>query len=211
MKKRSFLTAAVFMAAAVLAVSVFSSAASDSNAVKTVSAAKSAVVTVADTGKTSADAAVVLETRFLNMLNHNFVYDNTFNSLEDMVNCSMPALLEFADEENDEFIAEGYVADYISNMYGINDIDFNNINADFEQREGYVYIIPRGFTKYNHKITSVIYNEDGSYTVESRISSASHDGVDLVNNCTTLFVPNSQSAFGFSIIYSNIGSVSAAI
>lgn len=211
MKKGLLLAAMVFVSAIVLSLSVFSPAASKTDAVKTVQNEKSGVVTVADMSKSDVDTTAVLKARFLNMLNHNFVYDTTFDSIEDMVNSSMPALLDFADEENDSFIAENYVADYIFDMYGIEDIDFGGINESFEKRNGYVYIIPRGFTKYSHKITAVTYNEDGSYTVESKVSSSSHDGVDLVNNCTTLFVPNAQSAFGFSIIYSNLGGASAAI
>ena len=211
MKKSVILAATVFMSAVVICLSVFSSAASEKNGVKTIKSENINVVTVADKGNGSAEATKVLEARFLNMLNHNFVYDNTFDSVEEMVNSSMPALLEFADEENDSFIAETYVSDYIFNMYGIEDIDFGSINSSFEQLSGYVYIIPRGFTKYDHKITSVVANEDGSYTVESKIYSSSHDGVDLVNNCTTLFVPNEKSAFGFNIIYSNLGGISTAI
>ncbi len=211
MKKGLLAVAIAFMAVAVFSVSVFSSAASKNTEIKSDIPAKPQAVTVANNQKSSADAALVLEARFLNMLNHNFVYDTAFDSVEDMVNGSMPALLEYADEENDSFIAEKYVADYIFNMYGIENIDFGGINADFQQLEGYVYILPRGFTKYSHKITSVTANEDGSYTVESKISAASHDDVDLVNNCTTLFVPNEQSAFGFSIIYSNLGGASTAI
>ena len=211
MKKSVILAATVFMSAVVICLSVFSSAASEKNGVKTIKNENINVVTVADKGNGSAEATKVLEARFLNMLNHNFVYDNTFDSVEEMVNSSMPALLEFADEENDSFIAETYVSDYIFNMYGIEDIDFGGINSSFEQLSGYVYIIPRGFTKYDHKITSVVANEDGSYTVESKISSSSHDGVDLVDNCTTLFVPNQKSAFGFNIIYSNLSGISTAI
>ena len=210
--KKGFLAVAIaFVAVAVFGVSVFSSAASKNTEIKSGIFAKPQAVTVADNQKSSADSASVLEARFLNMLNHNFVYDNAFDSVEDMVNGSMPALLEYADEENDSFIAENYVADYIFSMYGIADIDFSGINTGFEQMEGYVYIIPRGFTKYNHKITAVIANEDGSYTVESKISAASHDDVNLVNTCTTLFVPNEKSAFGFNIIYSSLGGASTAM
>ena len=211
MKKGILAVAIAFVAVAVFGVSVFSSAASENTEIKSEIASKPQAVTVADNQKSSADSASVLEARFLNMLNHNFVYDNAFDSVEDMVNGSMPALLEYADAENDSFIAENYVADYIFSMYGIEDIDFSGINTGFEQMEGYVYIIPRGFTKYNHKITAVIANEDGSYTVESKISAASHDDVNLVNTCTTLFVPNEKSAFGFNIIYSSLGDTSTAM
>ncbi len=210
--KKGLLTVAIgFVAVAVFSVSMFASSTPNTAEIKPNPTAKAEVITVADTDKSSADATKVLETRFLNMLNHNFVYDDTFCSVEDIVNSSMPALLQHRDTENESFINETYVADYVLNMYGIEDIDFSTINTDFEQMDGYVYIIPRGFTRYSHKITSVTDNEDGSYTVKTKISSASHDGIDFIDTCTTLFVPNANSAFGFSIIYSNIGGTSTAV
>lgn len=174
-------------------------------------ASQTEVVTVSDSDKTSADADKILESRFLNMLNHNFVYDSTFDSVEDMVNESMPALLGYRDSEDDSYIAESYVADYIFDMYGIEIEDFSDINKDFENKEGYVYIIPRGFTKYNHTISDVTVNEDGSYTVTTKITTSSHDSGDTIDTCTTLFVPNAESTFGFSIIYSNIGGLTSAM
>lgn len=211
MKKSFFVVALAVIAATVLSVSMFASATPDTTKTKAAPTAKAKVITVADKTSSSADSSKVLETRFLNMLNHNFVYDNAFCSVEDIVNSSMPALLQHRDTENDSYISETYVADYISNMYGIEDIDFSAINTEFEQKNGFVYIIPRGFTRYTHKITSITANEDGSYTVETKISAASHDDVDFIDNCTTLFVPNANSAFGFSIIYSNIGGATSAI
>ena len=174
-------------------------------------AVKTDVVTVSQNSKKSLDSEKVLETRFLNMLNHNFVYDTAFDSVEDIVNCSMPALLEHRDSENDSIIAQTYVNDYISNMYGITDIDYTEINREFECSEGYVYILPCGFTKYSHEIVSLTANEDGSYTVKTKITAGAHDATDFTDTCTTLFVPNANSAFGYNIIYSNIGGTALSI
>lgn len=211
MKKGLLAAALGVIAVAVFSVSMFASATPEATKIKTNPTAKAEVVTVADTEKASADATKVLESRFLNMLNHNFVYDNTFDSVEDIVNSSMPALLQNRDTENDSYISESYVADYVFNMYGIEDIDFSEINTEFENIDGYVYILPRGFTRYSHKIASITLNEDGSYTVNTKITSSSHDGTDYVDTCTTLFVPNANSAFGYNIIYSNIGGTHSAI
>lgn len=211
MKKGLFAVAICVIAVIIFSVSMLTSATPDTAKIKTNPTAKAEIITVADTEKDSADATKILESRFLNMLNHNFVYDNTFCSVEDIVNSSMPALLQHRDAENESFINETYVSDYVLNMYGIEDIDFSAVNTDFEQMDGYVYIIPRGFTRYSHKIASVTANEDGSYTVKTKISTSSHDGIDFIDTCTTLFVPNANSAFGFSIIYSNIGGTSTAI
>ena len=98
------------------------------------SASKTDVITVSNSDKTSADYSKILESRFLNMLNHNFVYDSTFDSVEDMVNESMPALLGFRDSEDDSFIAENFVADYVFNMYEMYHIEaLENAFADIDK------------------------------------------------------------------------------
>ena len=162
-------------------------------------------LTVLNNNKSDFDATKVLESRFLNMLNHNFVYDDAFYSLEDIVNNSVFALLNYRDSEDDSYIAQSYVKDYVFNMYGIEIEDFSTINADYPQKEGYVYILPRGYSVYKHSISSVTKNEDGSYTVKTVVSEDSHDGSIYFDECETLFVANTNSQFGFSIISSVIG------
>ncbi len=159
---------------------------------------------------TKIDVNQVYAARFLNMLNHNFVYDEAYKSVEAIVNDSMPALIELRNAENDSFIAEAYVADYVFNMYGVEITDFSGINADFEKQEGYVYILPRGFANYNHTISSITQNEDGSFTVITEVEISSHDCGSYVDVCETLFVANELSQFGFSIIHSNIGGQNSA-
>lgn len=164
------------------------------------------VVTVADKSSSTFDINEVYKTRFLNMLNRNYVYGESFKFVEDMINDSMPALLKYRDAEDDSYIAEQFVSDYMFDMYGIDFIDYSEVNSQFGQVEGYVYIIPRGFSVYEHKISSVTCNEDGSFTVKSRVTISSHDSADFVDECETLFVRNELSPFGFSIIRSVIGS-----
>ncbi len=159
----------------------------------------------------SIDETKVKEARFLNMLNHSFVYNDAFLTVENIVNCSMPALLELRDTENDSFISQNYVSDYVYNMYGIENIDYNAINTNFEQKDGYVYIIPRGFTKFKHTMLSVTENEDGSYTVKTKVTADAHDSEEITDVCTSLIVPNKNSKFGYNIISSVIGSDNSAI
>jgi hypothetical protein len=210
MTKRFLVIAAILITATVLSVAAFATSAPVAE-VNPAPEANAQVVTVSKNDKGSADASKILETRFLNMLNHSFVYNGTFDSVEEMVNASMPALLNYRDSADDSYIAENYVADYLLNMYGVEVEDFSQINTELGYKEGYVYIIPKGFTNYSHKIVSVAANEDGSFTVTSKISISSHDSGDITETCTSLFVPNADSAFGFSIIYSNIGSKATAI
>lgn len=169
------------------------------------------VITVADSAASAPDSQKVLQARFLNMLNHNFVYGSDFETVEGVVNSSVIALLDLREDKNSSFINQATVSDYIFNMYGIEEADFSAINADAPKKEGYVYIMPRGYSVYSHTINSVNKNPDGSYTVITDVSVSSHDGVALTEKCETLFVPNSASQFGFCIIYSNIQSGSAAI
>lgn len=153
------------------------------------------VITVADNTK-------MLESRFLNMLNHSFVYDSDFHNKETLVNNSVLALLDLADNG---FVSETYVSDYIFNMYGINIADFSDINVDFEQKQGYVYIVPRGYSVCEHKIISVTDNSDGSYTVVTNVEISLDDGTVITDTATTVFLQNAESQFGYNIVYSEIG------
>ena len=144
------------------------------------------------------------------MLNHNFVYDDAFHTVEDVVNNSVVALLDMRENEDDSFILETLVENFVYNMYGIEIEDFSLINKGMPQKQGYVFIIPRGYEIYSHEIVDVLQNEDGSYTVKSNVSIATHDGQDFTEVCETLFVKNENSQFGFNIVYSNISAVETA-
>ena len=148
------------------------------------------------------DKQKVLEARFLNMLNHSFAYDEELSSVEDLVNCAVTALCVTGGTD-DSFIEESLVADYLYNMYGVEVENLSAVNADYPKKDGYVYIIPRGYTVYKHSIESVRLNEDGSYTVTTSVILDSHDGEEECK-AVTLFVKNSDSQFGFNIISSNI-------
>ncbi|MBE6780315.1 MAG: hypothetical protein J6A78_03210 [Clostridia bacterium] len=147
------------------------------------------------------DEAKVLEARFLNMLNHNFVYGEAFHNDEAFVNDSALALLSLV---NDGFIDEVYLKDYIFNMYGKIYDDFSEYNPDAPKQEGLFYIIPRGYDLYEHKIASVIDNEDGSYTVVSEVVIDYHFGEKVNAFSTTFFIENEESPFGFNILYSDL-------
>lgn len=137
----------------------------------------------------------VLETRFLNMLNHNFVYNDDFYSDSALIENSLLALLDVAE---DSYVAEQYVKDYAFNMYG-------KIYDDFEtDKEGYVYIAPRGYTIYKHEIVSVTDNKDGSFTVVTDVICDYEDGSVETLKAETLFLEADDSAFGYNILYSDI-------
>lgn len=163
---------------------------------------KTDVITVADTAADTPDETKILNSRFLNMLNHSFVYNEDFYSVDALVNSSMPALLDLKDTEDDSYIKEIYVADYLFNMYGIEIADLSEVNSEFGEREGYIYIIPMGFEVYNHSIMDITENEDGSFTVKTEVEISSHDGTVSVETCESLFIENEESQFGYNILYS---------
>lgn len=144
------------------------------------------------------------ETRFLNMLNHNFVYNTDFDNADTIVNNASLALLDLRDSTNEDFIADFYVKGFVKDMYGIEIADMSGLNAEYPQLDGFLYIVPRGYTTYTHKIVSVEQNEDGSYTVVSDVVISDHDVASKTQKAVSLFVENSESAFGYNMIYCNI-------
>ena len=142
-----------------------------------------------------------LDARFLNMLNHNFVYNEDFDDIDTLVNNSALALLDLREED---YIKDDYVVGFVKDMYGIEIADMSSLNAEYPQLDGYLYIIPRGYTSYSHTIVSVEQNEDGSYTVVSDVSVSDHDAASKTQKAVSLFVENDESAFGYNMIYCNI-------
>ena len=195
---------------AVIMVSFFAlSSASSVEITGVASSTEQKVITVANSSDKNADAVKVLEARFLNLLNHNFVYGSDFDYVENIVNQSVIALLDM--REDNSFISESIVADYVFDMYGIEISDFSEINSDFPSKEGYVYIIPRGYSIYEHEMISVTKNEDGSFTAKTKVTVSYHDGGEYTDFCETLFVENEKSALGFSIISADISVEELAI
>ncbi|MBQ2286639.1 MAG: hypothetical protein II252_04995 [Clostridia bacterium] len=150
------------------------------------------------------DINEALKAKFLNMLNHNFAYDSAFESAEDLVNCAVTAQLNLREKQNDSYIAENYIKDYLLNMYGVEIEDFSDINASFPHKDGFVYIVPRGFSVFSHSNAVVAGNEDGSYTVTTDVTVNSHDSDEVNGKAVTLFVKSSESKFGFYMVSSNI-------
>lgn len=160
--------------------------------------------TVATAKETEIDKKQVLETRFLNMLNHSYVYGEDFDNLETIVNNSVVALLNFRDSENPDYIPESIVKGYLYDMFGLDLEDFSDINPDFPQTDGYVYILPRGYAEYEHRAVSLTQCEDGTYLFETSVNIKTHDGTEKNSVCKTRFVKNQSSSFGFNIITSEI-------
>lgn len=197
MKKIGLAVATIVLAVAICAAGVTAAPVREKSA-------EAIPTAVSVSGNKVIEAEEVLGNRFLNMLNHSYVYGEDIGSVEAIVNNSVIALLELRDAENEDYIAEGFVSEYIYNMYGVEDLDLAEVTPEAFHREGYVYILPRGYSEYEHSLIKISDNEDGSKTVTTAVSVCSHDGVKDEGICTTLMVPNQKSAFGYNIIFSDI-------
>ncbi len=144
----------------------------------------------------------VLEARFLNMLNHSDVYGNDFDSVEDIVHCSVTALVKCDVNKGKEYISENIVNSYLYNMYGFTIDDFSQINKAFPQREGYIYVLPRGYELYNHTAVNLKLNKDGSFTFITTLEITSHDRTVEKLTCETIFIENTASQLGYNIVNS---------
>ena len=104
-----------------------------------------------------------LNARFLNMLNRNFVYNCDFENADVITENSVLALLDSREGPDGDYISENVVKGFISDMYGVYIVDITE--DEKVHKDGYVYITPRGFTSYTHRITDVVPNEDGSFNI----------------------------------------------
>ncbi len=209
MKKFMLLSISFVVIGVVLFLAAFAPASEITVAPET-AVSDSAVVTVVDTRSANVENNKILESRFLNMLNRNFVYNDSYFTVEDVVNDSMIALLDMRDSEDDAYISQEIVSDFVYDMYGI-EVDYSEINSQFPKKEGYVFLLPRGYELYEHTVLNITENEDGTYTVKTNVKISCHDGTVYNDVCETLFVPNEASQFGYNIVHSNIGAVATAI
>lgn len=150
------------------------------------------------------DENEIFSARFLNMLNHNLVYGDAFCSVDEIVELSTAALYKSADDENPDFVNEDIVFSFVNDMYGIEVLDASALNPQFPQKQGYIYIVPRGFTVYNHTNPEISFNEDGTVTVTTDIEIYSHDAEEQSFTAISMFRVNEASSFGYSIVYSEI-------
>lgn len=169
--------------------------------------AATAPAATAATVSSAVDESAVLSARFLNMLNHSTAYDSALDSVAELVLCAQASLLQNGGNY-ESFIPEAELSAYLFSMYGVEDADYAAVTSGFPQKEGFVYIVPRGFSVYKHSSPVTVENEDGSYTVTTEVEITTHDSGTETAVAKTLFVKNSASAFGFNIISSEL--ISAA-
>ncbi len=145
----------------------------------------------------NADLSKVMEARIENMLNNNSVFGEEFLNNEALVNKSAFALREYADDEG--FIPEEIVVAYIKDMYDIDMVITEDINSDMPQKQGCVFLIPRGYSEYYHTVLSLEETKE-CITVTSAVFTSAHDGGEAVGIAKTVLVRNSAANFGFNIL-----------
>ena len=141
-----------------------------------------------------------LEARFLNMLNHNFVYNDAFKSFDDLTD---GCILSMLSAKEGDFISETCLKGFAKDMYGIDIVSFAKTEG-LPEKQGYVYVKPMGFTRFTHENATVTRNEDGTYTVITDVTVSPHDDMPTKETAISLFVPNTESAFGYNIVNSTI-------
>ena len=77
-----------------------------------------------------------MSARFLNMLNHNFVYNDAFDSVYEMTACSEVALLDRAENG---YISSGVISGYLYNMYGVEGVDFAAVTLNNRPQTSRIY------------------------------------------------------------------------
>ncbi len=149
----------------------------------------------------TADESKVAEAKMQNLLNLNNVYGDDFTNNEALVNAAAINLRSYANENG--FIENDVVVSYLKDIYDIDIEITDKINVNLPQKQGYVYLIPRGYTAYTHEIVSVNENED-FITVVSLVYIDTHDSQVSVGTATTKLVRNENASFGYNIIDSEI-------
>lgn len=147
------------------------------------------------------DTELVFEAKLQNLININNVYGTDFTDNEKLTNRAAAALSGYADDYG--FIPEQTVVSFVKDLYDIDLVITDDINADMPKKDGFVYLIPKGYTSLQHEILTI---EDMSsyYRVTSRVTLSSHDGETVTATAVTLIVENNTSVFGYNILNADI-------
>lgn len=140
------------------------------------------------------------KSRFENMLNHNYLYDDDFRNMHTVIENSCLALL---DKMEEQFISTDILFPFIENAYGISVYLDDEFGAGFPKKQGAVYVVPRGFTQYTHTVIN-IENEGDTFKVTSLAVTDSHDNEPTELVCNTVFKVSDSSAFGYNIVSSTL-------
>lgn len=151
--------------------------------------------------ETEFNSEKAFESHIVNLLNLNNVYGDDFTDNEKLVNKAAISMRSYANANG--FIEESIIVSFVKDMYDIDLVITEDINKDMPKRDGFVYLIPRGYTLYNHTIMDI--TDMGKYlSVTSSVNILYHNDCVEVGTATTKLVKNPNCSFGYSIMDSQI-------
>lgn len=137
-----------------------------------------------------------LAARLTHMLELNQNFDKDFKDDAIILENALISLNSKADD--DGFIKTDLVLSFINNMYGYDVILDDIVMENIPQKDGYLWVIPKGITNYSYSITSIT-EYSGGVTAVARVLAESHDGETDSFYITVDFTENADSCFGYNI------------
>lgn len=137
---------------------------------------------------------------FAALLNLNYCYGSAFSD-EAIATGTLLSLLELAGEENGQRYVDLQQAEYFMNAFYGRTVDF--AAAGLEVEGSRIWIPAMGYDIYTHTLISAEVQGD-QVKVVSKVICDGHDGVVFDALCTSVFVRNESSAFGYNLLSSEI-------
>lgn len=134
------------------------------------------------------------------LLNLNYCYGTSFSD-EAIAMGTLFSLLELAGEEDGFRYLETEQADYFTQAFYGRTVDF--AACGLEVSGGRVWIPAMGYDLYTHTLISTEENGE-QVKVLSKVVCDGHDGVTFDALCTSMFVKNTESPFGYHLLSSEI-------
>ena len=170
-------------------------------------ATETKVNTVEETAKpvktetvTTVETEISPEEQFLNMLNLNFCYGDTFKSPEQIAVSSAISLRDYAVDipgygiDVCKILTEGF----IKSFYG-KDVDLTNVKTEFAP-EGFIALPCYEVGTQNHSIISITETSGGEFEVVSSVTFI-YGGYDTETyTAVSHFVKNTDSEYGFNLL-----------
>lgn len=146
------------------------------------------------------DTDISPEEQFLNMLNLNFCYGDTFKSPEQIAVSSAISLRDYAVDipgygiNVGKVLAEGF----IKSFYG-KDVDLTDVETEYAP-EGFIALPCYEVGTQNHSIISVTETADGQFEVVSSVTFI-YGGYDTETyTAVSHFAKNPESEYGFNLL-----------
>lgn len=134
------------------------------------------------------------------LLNLNYCYGTSFSD-EAIAMGTLLSLLELAGEEDGFRYLETAQADYFTQAFYGRTVDFAACGLEVEN--GRVWIPAMGYDMYTHTVISAEENGE-QVKVLSKVVCDGHDGETFDALCTSVFVKNTESPFGYHLLSSEI-------